>query len=114
MYPKIDFSRRTEFQTKVYQAIMKIPEGKVSTYKLVAGFVGCRSAQAVGQALRRNPFNPEVPCHRVVNTFLRLHGFGGKSDEAALAKKEKGLRQEGVTFEPDGKISMKCLFKFKH
>ena len=56
----------TSFQMKVYKATSRIPRGKVATYGWVARQIGCRSAQAVGGALRVNPFAPKVPCHRVV------------------------------------------------
>ncbi|MEZ0274824.1 MAG: MGMT family protein, partial [Roseimicrobium sp.] len=43
----------TVFETRVYDLILTIPKGKVSTYALVAKELGCGSNQAVGQALRR-------------------------------------------------------------
>ena len=89
------------FQRRVYDACRRIPEGKVTTYKLLGKAVGCSSAQAVGQALRRNPFAPEVPCHRVVATDLTLGGFAGHREGPELQRKQKMLRAEGVTFSGD-------------
>ncbi|MEM9018196.1 MAG: MGMT family protein, partial [Verrucomicrobiota bacterium] len=60
----------TEFERRVYDALHLIPRGKVTTYGLLGKFIGCRSAQAIGQALRRNPFAPDTPCHRVVSGDL--------------------------------------------
>jgi methylated-DNA-[protein]-cysteine S-methyltransferase len=65
----------TPFQQKVYDALMLIPRGKVTTYKLLGDFIGCRSAQAIGQALTRNPHAPEVPCHRVIKTDMTIGGY---------------------------------------
>ena len=60
--------KMTDFQKRVYDALLLIPEGKVTTYKILADFIGCRSSQAIGQALTRNPHAPLVPCHRVIKT----------------------------------------------
>ncbi len=58
----------TDLQKRVYDALLFIPKGKVTTYKILEDFVGCRSSQAIGQALTRNPDAPTVPCHRVIKT----------------------------------------------
>ena len=91
----------TAFQQKVYAALRKIPCGKVTTYRLLAEYLGCRSAQAIGQALRRNPFAPEVPCHRVIKSDLTIGGYGGEVGGKKLQRKLALLRQEGVTFSAD-------------
>ena len=77
----------TSFQMKVYKATSCIPRGKVATYGWVARQIGCRSAQAVGGALRVNPFAPKVPCHRVIAADGSLHGFAGHTSGPLLAKK---------------------------
>ncbi len=66
---------KTPFQQKVYDALMLIPKGKVTTYKLLGNYVGCKSAQAIGQALTRNPDAPGVPCHRVIKTDMTIGGY---------------------------------------
>lgn len=91
----------TAFQQKVYDATRLIPRGSVVTYGELARRIGCRSAQAVGQALRRNPFAPEVPCHRVVAADGSLCGFAGYRDGELIAKKRRLLEDEGVTFDGD-------------
>ena len=98
----------TPFQFKVLRFCCKIPKGKVATYGDLAKTLGCRSAQAIGQALRRNPFAPHVPCHRVVNQALQLNGFEGRKDNAALNKKAKLLKAEGVKFLGNGRIDPAC------
>ena len=65
----------TPFQQKVYDALLLIPKGKVTTYKMLGDFIGCRSSQAIGQALTRNPHAPKVPCHRVIKTDGTIGGY---------------------------------------
>ena len=55
----------TPFQSRVYEHLRQIPSGRVSTYALLARALDS-SPRAVGGALRRNPYAPEVPCHRIV------------------------------------------------
>lgn len=95
----------TPFRQRVYDETRKIPLGKVITYGGLAQRIGCKSARAVGQALRVNPFAPEVPCHRVVAADGLLTGFYGHQDDVALGKKRRLLEAEGVPFDEDGKVS---------
>ncbi len=88
----------TEFQRKVYSATLLIPKGKVTTYKLLATFIECNSAQAIGQALKANPFAPTIPCHRVIASTLKIGGFKGKRQGKEIALKIKLLQAEGVIF----------------
>lgn len=55
----------TTFQHRVWQACLAIPAGTVDTYGALARQIGCRSAQAIGQALGANPLAQLIPCHRV-------------------------------------------------
>lgn len=80
----------TPFQRKVYLALLEVPCGTTITYGELARRIGCRSAQAVGQALRRNPFAPDVPCHRVVASDGTLGGFHGQR-EGEMIKKKRAL-----------------------
>ena len=97
-------SKPTSFQMKVYKATSRIPRGKVATYGWVARQIGCRSAQAVGGALRVNPFAPKVPCHRVVASDGSLHGFAGHTSGPLLAKKRRLLKEEGIAFNACGRV----------
>ena len=55
---------------------MKIPKGKVKTYKQVAiGIHRPKSARAVANACGKNPYAPQVPCHRVIRSDGTLGGF---------------------------------------
>jgi methylated-DNA-[protein]-cysteine S-methyltransferase len=68
----------------------------VTTYGRLAAAVGCGSARAVGQALRRNPFAPEVPCHRVVGTDGLVGGYFGEVAGVRVMEKIERLESEGV------------------
>ncbi|MFH1211472.1 MAG: MGMT family protein [Candidatus Woesearchaeota archaeon] len=103
----------TIFEEKVYSACRKIPKGKVSTYKEIAKQIKCRSCQAVGNALRKNPYAPQVPCHRVVRTGGKIGGFNGKLSGKPVSNKIALLSREGVATN-DGRIAdfEKKLFRF--
>ena len=88
----------SSFQRRVYTALRRVPRGRVTTYKRLAEAIGCGSPRAVGQALRRNPFAPDVPCHRVIASDLTLGGFRGGRDGAAARRKRQLLSAEGVRF----------------
>ena len=94
----------TEFEKRVFAATCRIPRGYVSTYGILAAELDCGSAQAVGQALKRNPFAPQVPCHRVIASDLRVGGFSGQRDGAKIHTKLRLLREEGVVFK-DGRLA---------
>ena len=84
----------TEFQRRVYLALLDVPPGETISYGELARRRGCRSAQAVGQALRRNPFAPDVPCHRVIAADGTPGGFHGQRSGAMIEKKLALLQQE--------------------
>jgi len=84
---------------RVYALLRQIPRGRVVTYGELARAAGCRSPRAIGQILRRNPDAPEVPCHRVIRTDLRLGGYAGQVAGPEARRKEALLAAEGVPFE---------------
>lgn len=96
----------TDFQKAVYDAVRKIPCGKVSTYGDIALEISRGTARSVGTALAKNPFAPEVPCHRVVRSNGGLGGYFGATQGESLARKEAILRTEGVEFSLAGKVAM--------
>ena len=79
----------TPFQRRVWQALMDIPYGTTTTYGALARRVGCRSAQAVGQAVGHNPVAIIVPCHRVIGSDGSLTGYA-----YGMERKEYLLRLE--------------------
>ncbi len=94
----------TLFQQRVYDAVRQIPCGQVATYAEVSRVIGCRCPRAVGQALRRNPFAPAVPCHRVIATDLTPGGFSGQRHGSELVRKLALLAAEGVEFDAAGRL----------
>ena len=90
-----------------------IPEGKVTTYGLIAKKLNTRAYRAVGNACRRNPYAPKVPCHRVVKSDGSIGGFGGKTSGKTVERKIKMLKREKVEI-MNGKVVdlVKVLFKF--
>ena len=86
------------FACRVYAALRRVPRGKVITYAALGRRVGCRSPRAIGQALRANPFAPEVPCHRVIASDLSPGGFQGRENGTPLSRKLRLLAAEGVRF----------------
>lgn len=73
---------------RIYEAVKKIPRGKVATYGQVAELAGDKKmARAVGNALHRNPDPEHIPCYRVVNAKGELAGafaFGGANVQEQL------------------------------
>ncbi|CAG8440740.1 16003_t:CDS:2 [Acaulospora morrowiae] len=106
----------TEFQ-------YKIPEGYVSTYKLLSNALKS-SPRAVGGALRVNPFAPmPVPCHRVIASNFFIGGFDGEwfdkkqfdnDGDDKISHKRRLLENEQISFDDSGWLiewqKTKCLF----
>ena len=84
----------TPFQRRVYMELLNVPAGTAITYGELARRIGCRSAQAVGQALKRNPFAPHVPCHRVVAADGSIGGYFGEREGEMIDRKRKLLEKE--------------------
>lgn len=114
---KTDLTNRqdaiTPFQGRVYKAVAKIPRGRVATYKIIAAYLRCGSCRAVGQALRRNPFAPRVPCHRVIASDLSPGGFCGAEAGAPLRRKLRLLAREGVQFRKGRLAIPKLIYRFR-
>ena len=86
----------TDFEKKVLLATLKIPKGEVSTYSKIAKAIGNeKAARAVAGALKKNPYAPIVPCHRVIRTD---ESIGGYSAKGGIMRKKELLRKEGVNF----------------
>ena len=65
----------TAFQQRVWQALLAIPYGETVSYGELARMVGCKSAQAVGQAVGANPIALLIPCHHVIAAHGQLGGY---------------------------------------
>jgi methylated-DNA-[protein]-cysteine S-methyltransferase len=114
-------SSLTPFQRKVYTALCLVPEGCVTTYQSIGTYINCSSSQAIGQALKRNPYAPIVPCHRVVKSNGMIGGFHGHTSGNYIDKKIALLRSEGVDFlstksttstSTDVSVDPKCFHSF--
>ena len=82
----------TDFQIKVWKEISKIPYGETRTYKDIAVAIGRpNSSRAVANAWGKNPYVPEIPCHRVIRSDGKLGGYSG---EGGIKKKANLLRAE--------------------
>ena len=80
----------TAFQKRVWTALLTISYGETLSYGEIAQMVGCRSAQAVGQAVGRNPIALIIPCHRVIAAHGKIGGY-----EYGTEIKKKLLELEG-------------------
>lgn len=86
----------TAFQRQVWQLLLTIPYGKTRTYGSISREMALAlgkehmSAQAVGQAVGKNPVSILIPCHRVIGAAGQLTGYAG-----GLEKKVWLLRHEG-------------------
>ena len=94
----------TDSPTKrIYEAVKKIPAGKVATYGQVAAMAGNpKMSRAVGNALHKNLDPENIPCFRVVNSKGELSGafaFGGENEQ------KKRLEADGIKVE-DGRVEL--------
>ena len=80
----------TPFQQAVWNLLLQIPYGETITYGELAKRLGCKSAQAEGGAVGKNPISILIPCHRVVSTGGKLTGYaGGLKNKEYLLKLEQ-------------------------
>ena len=79
------------FKQKVFDVVRKIPKGKTMTYKEVARKARSPLAfRAVGSILATN-FDPQIPCHRVIGSDGKMHGYN-----RGITNKIKILKAEGA------------------
>ena len=94
----------SNFHQRVYEAVKRIPKGKVCTYGCIALMAGSpKASRVVGYALHHNPDPKNIPCHRVVNRQGRLapsFAFGGAEIQKQL------LEYEGVKVSDDGTVDL--------
>ena len=85
--------------TKVYRQLLRVPEGKVTTYGDLAKAVGLENGQRViGMIMKKNPFPVIIPCHRVVKSNGKIGGY-----VYGERVKSNMLLKEGIKIK-DGKI----------
>lgn len=88
----------TMFQQRVWQALLTIPYGETVSYGEIARMVGCKSAQAVGQAIGANPIALIIPCHRVIaaNGNLGGYAYGVEKKKRLLAWEQQSKFKTSV------------------
>ena len=89
----------SEFQRRVWQALLTIPYGETRSYGQVAEQIGAAgAARAVGLANGHNPIAIIVPCHRVIGANGSLTGYGGGLDrKRSLLEMEKTVKSGNLT-----------------
>jgi AraC family transcriptional regulator of adaptative response/methylated-DNA-[protein]-cysteine methyltransferase len=66
----------TDFQLKVWETLLKIPMGRLSTYHNIAEQIGSpKASRAVGTAIGSNPVAFLIPCHRVIQSSGKIGGY---------------------------------------
>jgi methylated-DNA-protein-cysteine methyltransferase-like protein len=92
------------FYDQIYEAVRRIPPGRVASYGQIARLLGKpRAARSVGWALHNLPEGSDVPWQRVINAqgiiSLDVHGPGGAIQRAML-------EEEGIVFDDRGRVDM--------
>jgi O-6-methylguanine DNA methyltransferase len=101
------------FDERVWKLMERIPRGNVTTYGQIARKLNTKAYRAVGNACRKNPYAPQVPCHRVVRSDGTIGGFGGKTSGKTVEEKTLLLREESVEVRNGRVVDFeKVLFRF--
>jgi methylated-DNA-[protein]-cysteine S-methyltransferase len=101
------------FDERVWKLMEEIPRGKVTTYGQIARKLNTKAYRAVGNACRKNPYAPRVPCHRVVRSDGSIGGFGGKTSGKSVEEKAQLLRGENVEVRNGRVVDFeKVIFRF--
>jgi methylated-DNA-[protein]-cysteine S-methyltransferase len=96
---------KQSFNERCYKVLLKVPKGKVTTYKAIAKKLNSKAYRAVGNAMNKNPYAPEVPCHRVVKSNEEVGGFA-----SGPKKKIEMLRKEGIEIKNNKIVNFKKYF----
>lgn len=88
---------------KMLLVVREIPVGRVATYGQIAWIAGAASPRMAGDALAGLPADTDVPWQRVVNS---RGGSSPRADPMATDRQRRLLREEGVSFKPDGRIDL--------
>ncbi len=99
---------KQSFNEKCYEKLRKVPKGKLTTYKDLAHAMKTRAYRAVGTAMNKNTYAPQVPCHRVINTDGNVGGFAHGTN-----KKIRLLKKEGIEIKNGKVVDMqRYLYRF--
>lgn len=93
---------KKSFNEQCYKILLKVPKGKVTTYKEIARALKSKAYRAVGNAMNKNPYSPKVPCHRVIKSNGEVGGFA-----SGTKKKIEMLRKEGIVIKNNKVVNLK-------
>jgi methylated-DNA-[protein]-cysteine S-methyltransferase len=94
---------------KLQQLLLKVPKGKVTTYKAVAQAMGTRGYRYIGQLLNKNPEPDLYPCYKVVQSNGRVGGFA-----QGMREKIRRLKEDGIEVAKGKVVNFDSIFyKFK-
>ena len=105
--PPLFEMKKDPFNERCYELLRRVPNGKITTYKALAKAMGSKGYRAVGNAMNKNPYAPEVPCHRVIKSDGKVGGFAH-----GTKKKIEMLKKEGIPIK-DGKVENMEMFLYK-
>ena len=88
---------------RVYEKLLKVPKGKVTTYSELAKAVGLKNGQrAIGRIMNKNPFPVIVPCHRVILSNGKIGGYAwGENVKTNMLSKEGIKIKNGKILDSD-------------
>ncbi len=92
-----------KLEHKVYEKLLKVPKGKVTTYSELAKAVGLKNGQrAIGRMMNKNPFPVIVPCHRVILSTGKVGGYAwGEKVKTNMLSKEGIAIKKGKILDKD-------------
>jgi methylated-DNA-[protein]-cysteine S-methyltransferase len=92
-----------KLEHKVYEKLLKVPKGKVTTYGELAKAVGLKNGQrAIGRIMNKNPFPVIVPCHRVILSSGKIGGYAwGEKIKTNMLSKEGIQIKKGKILDKD-------------
>ncbi len=87
----------------MYEKLLKVPKGKVTTYGELAKAVGLKNGQrAIGRIMNKNPFPVIVPCHRVILSSGKISGYAwGEKIKTNMLSKEGVRIKKGKILDKD-------------
>jgi methylated-DNA-protein-cysteine methyltransferase-like protein len=89
---------------QIYEAVRRIPPGKVATYGQIAKIVGRCTARMVGYAMAALPWGVEVPWQRVINHKGEI---SARSRGDGVLRQRRLLQKEGIRFDRKGRVNLK-------
>lgn len=92
-----------KLEHKVYEKLLEVPKGKVTTYSELAKAVGLKNGQrAIGRMMNKNPFPVIVPCHRVILSTGKIGGYAwGEKVKINMLSKEGIAIKKGKILDKD-------------